>query len=248
MLDGKVAVVTGAGSGIGRSTALLLARGGAAVVAADINDTSDVVQEIESAGGRATAFRVDVTRDVECAAMVRHALESYGRLDLAFNNAGIAGPIGRTSELSTSAWQRVLDVNLTGVYQCMVHELRAMEAGGGGAIVNTASVAGLASAAGAAAYCASKHGVIGLTRTAAQEYAKHHIRINALCPGYVATPMTQGEHTVFSSEQLAKLIKRAPMQRFCDPLEQAEMVVWLLSEKASYVTGAEFVVDGGLSA
>ncbi len=248
MLQGKVAIVTGAASGIGRATALLLARHGASVVLADVHEASDVAREIEVAGGCATALKVDVSRDDDCAAMVRRALDAHGRLDMAFNNAGISGPIARTGDLGVNEWRRVLDVNLTGVFNCMVHELRAMEAGGGGAIVNTASVAGLSGAAGTVAYCASKHGVVGLSRTAAQEYAKHGIRVNTLCPGYVATQMTQGVGAVFSDKQAAELIWHTPMRRACEPQEQAEMVLWLLSDKASYVTGAEFIVDGGMNA
>jgi NAD(P)-dependent dehydrogenase (short-subunit alcohol dehydrogenase family) len=206
------------------------------------------VTEIEAAGGEALAMQVEVTSDEACAAMVDRALSAYGQLDVAFNNAGISGPLSRTSEQGLANWQRVIGVNLTGVFNCMVHELRAMRAGGGGAIVNTASVAGLEAAPGAAAYCASKHGVIGLSRTAAREYAKDRIRINVLCPGYVATAMTHGPDSVFSEEQLQRLLDRTVMGRFCEPGEQAEMVLWLVSDKASFVTGAHFVVDGGMTA
>jgi NAD(P)-dependent dehydrogenase (short-subunit alcohol dehydrogenase family) len=248
MLDGKVALVTGAASGIGRATALLFARNGARVVAADLADTGAVVADIHTAGGSAIAVQVDVTRDEACSAMVEQALAAYGRLDVAFNNAGIVGSLSRTADQGLCNWQRVIAVNLTGVFNCMVHELRAMREGGGGAIVNTASVAGLEAAPGAAAYSASKHGVIGLSRTAASEYAKDRIRINVLCPGYVATAMTHGPASVFSDLQLEGLLRRTAMRRFCDPIEQAEMVLWLVSDRASYVTGAHFVVDGGMSA
>lgn len=247
MLEGKTAIVTGAASGIGRSTALLLARHGASLVLADVADTEALAVEISAAGGRATAVRVDVARDEDCAAMLAHAMDTYGRVDVAFNNAGTSGTLSRTDEQGLANWRRVIDVNLTGVFNCMVHELRAMRAGRrGGAIVNTASVAGLESAPGAAAYCASKHGVIGLSRTAAHEYAKDGIRINTLCPGYVVTSMTQGSESVFSDGQLQQLLRRTALRRPCSPEEQAEMVLWLVSDKASYVTGAEFVVDGGM--
>lgn len=248
LLDDKVAIVTGAASGIGRATALLFASHGAIVVASDVSDAAqDVVTQIEGAGGRALYQRTDVTLDEDCAALVAATISRFGRLDVAFNNAGISGTPSLTEDQGLVQWRRVIDVNLNGVFNCMVHELRAMRSRGG-VIVNTASIAGIEAAPGGAAYTASKHGVIGLTRTAAREYGKHGIRINAVCPGFIATPMTVGDATEFASEVIEKGVARAAIRRLAEPREIAEMVLWLCSDKASFVTGAHFLVDGGVTA
>ncbi|MDD2058505.1 SDR family oxidoreductase [Pseudomonas sp. GD03860] len=249
LLQGKVAIVTGGASGIGKATARLFASEGARVVVADTNEQAGqaVVDLIEQVGGRAFFQAVDVRRDEQCAALVAATLERFGQLDIAFNNAGISGTPGLTESQSLEQWRLVLDINLTGVFNCMVHQLRAMKARGG-SIINTASIMGLQGTPGAAAYSASKHGVIGLTRSAALEYGKHGIRINALCPGYVTTPMTTGSESEFNARTLEMALKTVALRRLGEPREQAEMALWLASDNASYVTGAHFVVDGGVTA
>jgi NAD(P)-dependent dehydrogenase (short-subunit alcohol dehydrogenase family) len=256
MLDGKSALVTGGASGIGRATAIAFAREGARVLVADraAEGAQATVGLINAAGGQAISCVADVTSEDAVAAMVGLAMASFGRLDCAFNNAGIApaavGSRGqKTAELSEAAWHGVLAVNLTGVFLCMKHELLAMrEQGGreqgGGAIVNTASIAGLVALPTAAAYVASKHAVIGLTRTAAAEYAAEQIRVNAVCPGYIETPMTADTR----ASQGERLLAMVPAGRFGQPEEIAEMVVWLCSDRAGYVTGAAYAVDGGYTA
>lgn len=243
----RVAVVTGAASGIGRATALLLAAQGCQVVAADINEAG-ARETARLAGGQASWLRVDVTSETDCEALAAAALQRHGRLDVAFNNAGIAGYPLLTVDHSLAQWQRVLDVNLTGVFNCMRFQIPAMKQNGGGAIVNTASIMGLSASPGGSAYCAAKHGVLGLTKAAALEYSRDGIRVNAVCPGYIETPMTRGEDTIFPEKKIQAAIARVPMRRMAQPGEVAEMVAWLCSERASYVTGSSFTVDGGVTA
>jgi len=250
-MQDKVVIVTGGAAGIGRATALLFAREGARVVVADMSEEAGraVVGEIEEAGGQAFFQRVDVRRDEDCAAMVQATVDRYGRLDAAFNNAGVSGGTpALISDTGLAAWCQVIDINLTGVFQCMVHELKVMKAQGSGAIVNTASIMGLQGTPGGAAYSASKHGVIGLTRTAALEYGKYGIRVNALCPGYVETAMTVGGDADFARAYLDRVVGATALRRLGRPEEQAETVVWLCSDKASFVTGSHFVVDAGATA
>lgn len=249
-LEGKIALITGAASGIGLATAERMGAAGATVVIADLDEEGGraAVETVGKSGARAVFHRLDVRDAQACSAVVETVVERFGRLDVAFNNAGISGSTSLTEDQGLELWQRVLDVNLTGVFNCMVPQLRAMRAAGKGAIVNTASVAGTGGAAGAAAYSASKHGVIGLTRTAALEYAKYGIRINAVCPGYIETPMTVGERSIFSAPGLERAVSMAPLRRMGRPQEIAEMVLWLCSDRSSYVTGGQHIVDGGLSA
>jgi NAD(P)-dependent dehydrogenase (short-subunit alcohol dehydrogenase family) len=249
-LRGGVAVITGAGSGIGWATALRVARCGGRVIAADIQAerADQVASEIAASGGDAVACHVDVTDADSCDRLVETTLRRFGRLDFAFNNAGIVDTSpSLTADTPVEAWNRLLAVNLTGVFQCMRSQLRAMR-GGGGSIVNTSSIMGTRGTAGGAAYCASKHGVIGLTRAAALEYGRHGIRVNAVCPGYVATPMTTGDASVFSDTHISSAVHRSALKRLGEPVEIADMVAWLFSDNASYVTGAHFDVDGGLGA
>lgn len=249
ILDGKVALVTGGASGIGRATAVAMAREGARTAVADRGEDSAAatVALINAAGGQAIAIGGDVTSEADVAAIVARTTAAFGRLDCAFNNAGIApgavGPGGqRLHELSQDSFDRMLAVNLTGVFLCLKHEIAQMLAqGSGGAIVNTASIAGLIGLRTSSHYVAAKHGVVGLTKSAAMEYATDGIRVNCVNPGYITTPMTKEAVETRGAEILAKV----PMARMGTPEEIAEAVVWMCSDKASFMTGAAQVVDGG---
>ena len=251
MLDGKSTLITGGGGGIGRATALAFAREGARVAVADLmaEAARETVALVNAAGGQAISLAGDMSRDADVRAMIEAVVGTYGRLDCAFNNAGIAGwqvdAAGKkTAEWSEEAFDRMIAVNLKGVWLCMRHELPQMQTQGGGAIVNTASIAGLAGLPSASAYVAAKHGVVGLTKTAAIEYAEAKIRVNAVCPGYIRTRMTEPSMQLRGEAILA----HTPLKRMGNPEEIAEMVVWLCSERASYVSGAAYNVDGGYMA
>jgi NAD(P)-dependent dehydrogenase (short-subunit alcohol dehydrogenase family) len=248
LLEGKSALITGAGGGIGRAAALAFAREGARVAVADIaaEAAAETVALVNAAGGQALSLTGEVTRDAEVKAMVEAVVGTWGRLDCAFNNAGIAGfqvdAAGKkTAEWSEAAFDRMIAVNLKGVWLCMKHELVQMAAQGGGAIVNTGSIAGLAGLPTSSAYVAAKHGVVGLTKTAAIEYAEANIRVNAVCPGFIRTRMT--EDTMRRRGEA--ILAQTPLRRMGNPEEIAEMVLWLCSDHASYVTGAAYNVDGG---
>jgi NAD(P)-dependent dehydrogenase (short-subunit alcohol dehydrogenase family) len=251
MLEGKIALVTGGGNGIGRESALAFAREGARLAVADYEAESaaETVALINKAGGQAISLSGDVTVAAQVQAMLDATIAAYGRLDCAFNNAGIApyqvNAVGQlTHEWSEASFDRMIEVNLKSVWLCMKHELPLLRAAGGGAIVNTASIAGLLGLKSATGYVAAKHAVIGLTKTAALEYVQDGIRVNAVCPGFITTRMTAR-----TREQRGDVIMaRTPMGRFGEPREIAEMVVWLCSDRASYVTGAAYEVDGGMTA
>ena len=251
MLDGKAALVTGGGNGIGRATALAMAREGARLVVADIEaeTAAETVALVNAAGGQAIAKAGDLTKADEVEALIGTVLSAYGRLDCAFNNAGIApyqlGMQNRaTAEWEEAAWDRMIEINLKSVWLCMKHELPAMQAAGGGAIVNTASIAGLVGLRVSSAYVAAKHAVIGLTKAAALDYGGQNIRINAVCPGYVETRMTTTSRAIFGE----RLVANTPLGRLGSPPEIAELVVWLCSERASFVHGAAYAADGGWTA
>ena len=249
-LSGKTALVTGAASGIGRATALALAEAGARVVVSDLNGAGgeETVRVIAKTRGEAVFVKADVTNAGEVEALVSRAVAAYGRLDCAHNNAGLLGtPFVPAGDYEEDIWDRVIGVNLKGVWLCMKYELRQMLRQGGGAIVNTASVAGLIGGRFGVAYYASKHGVVGLTRAAAVEYAQRGIRVNCVCPGFIPTAMTE---PVLRMGLDAEATQRArnPMGRLGTPEEVAEAVVWLCSEKTSFVTGHTLVMDGGLVA
>jgi NAD(P)-dependent dehydrogenase (short-subunit alcohol dehydrogenase family) len=248
-LEGRVALVTGAGSGIGRAAALAFAREGAQVVVSDVvaEGGNETLRLIEEAGGKGMFIQGDVAVAADVQALVREVEEHYSRLDCAFNNAGIEGLQAPTAECTEENWDRVLTVNLKGIWLCMKHEIPMMLRQGGGAIVNTASVAGLVGFPNIPAYNASKGGVIQLTKTAALEYAKDGIRVNALCPGVIRTPMVD-RFVGGSAEAEVQFVAMEPVGRMGLPQEVAEAAVWLCSDAASFVTGHAMVVDGGLVA
>ncbi len=249
-LEGKTALVTGAASGIGRASALALAREGAALCVSDINmeGAQETARLISAAGGQAIARLCDVANKSEVQAMVAAALTAFGKLDAAVNNAGISGHFDqRLHQADDETFERVIDVNLRGVWHCMKAELPPMLAQGSGAIVNIASVAGLIGAPKAADYTASKHAVVGITKSAALDYAKSGIRVNAVCPAYTDTAMVQG--AIAGNPGMASIMARAiPMGRLGLAEEIAEAVVWLCSDASSFVTGHALVLDGGLVA
>ncbi|MCH7786596.1 MAG: SDR family oxidoreductase [Chloroflexi bacterium] len=248
-LEDKIALVTGGGSGIGQAASLTFAREGAKVVVADVNADGgeETVSNIKEAGGDAFFVHADVSRASDVEAMVNITVQTFGRLDCAFNNAGIGGSSTdgprQMHEYPEDIWDRVVSINLKGVWLCMKYEIAQMLEQGGGAIVNTASVAGLVGLRNGSAYVAAKHGVVGLTRTAALEYAQQGIRVNAVCPGYIETPMTEGLRS--DPERLASIIASEPIGRIGTPQEIAESVLWLCSDAASFVTGQAMAVDGG---
>ena len=245
-LDGKVALVTGAAMGIGRASAMVFAREGARVVVADINaeEGHETVSLIESAGGSASFVRADVSVADDVARMVQHAVDTYGGLDCAHNNAGIAAPMVPLADYPDEGWHRTLAVMLTGVYYCMKQEIPRMLERGGGAIVNTASGVGLVGYPGQAAYTASKHGVVGLTKVAALDYGAQGVRVNAICPGTARTPMV--DHAVAADPAIGEYLKTLhPIGRIAEAEEIAEAAVWLCTPAASFVLGVALPVDGG---
>jgi NAD(P)-dependent dehydrogenase (short-subunit alcohol dehydrogenase family) len=252
ILDGKVALVTGGGSGIGRATAVAMAREGARVAVSDLSTEGieATVALINSAGGQSIAIAGDVTEETDVANMVARTVSAFGRIDCAFNNAGVSGrsvgPAGqRLHELSQSSVARMFSVNLMGVFLCLKHEIAQMLAqGSGGAIVNTSSIAGLIGLPTSGHYVAAKHGVVGLTKTAAMEYAQDGIRVNCVNPGYIKTPMTDEMMKTRYDEIMAKV----PVRRLGNAEEIAEAVVWMCSDRASFMTGASHLVDGGYCA
>ena len=243
LVAGKVALVTGGGSGIGRQACLVFCREGAQVVVSDVTveGGEETLSLIKQAGGEAVFIKADVAQAAEVEALVAKTVEAYGRLDCAYNNAGIAGRTARVAEDTEENWERIFSINLKGVWLCLKYEIAHMLKQGGGAIVNTASGAGLIGVRRTGAYVASKHGVVGLTKTAALEYAKANIRVNAVCPGPIDTPMLRG-----ASERVIDAMAAAqPNGRLGQPQEIAEAVVWLCSDAASFVTGHPMPVDGG---
>jgi NAD(P)-dependent dehydrogenase (short-subunit alcohol dehydrogenase family) len=244
---GKVAFVTGAGSGIGRAAALAFAREGASVVVADVSEpgSQKTVRLVEELGGQAIAVRCDVTRSDDIKAGLAKTIETFGRLDFAFNNAGIepknAAP---TADYDEDEWDRIIDINLRGVFLCMKHEIPLILKQGGGAIVNTSSGAGVIGIKGSPAYTAAKHGLLGLTKAAALDYAPQNIRINSVCPGYIETPMMD-RFTGGTPEGRAKVVGEEPIGRMGKPEEIAAAVIWLCSDAAAFMIGHAMVIDGG---
>ena len=254
ILDDKAVLITGGASGIGRSTALEAHQEGARLLLCDVNDDQGeaVAAEIRGAGGAATYLHCDVTDEAQVEATVARAADELGGLDGAFNCAGILGSLGNVGDTRLDDWKRILDVDLNGVFLCMKHELRHMAENDGGSIVNMASAAGLIGWPAAAGYVAAKHGVVGLTKSAALEYAEQGVRVNSMCPSYVRTPMVDKDlfEDALGNDETLIAAARAnhPIGRFGQPEEIAAACVWLLSDKASFVTGTAMSVDGGYTA
>ncbi|MEQ1888657.1 MAG: SDR family oxidoreductase [Alphaproteobacteria bacterium] len=249
IMEGKVVIITGAASGIGRATSQIFAREGARVIIADVNEKGgeETLSLINKQGHQGMFVKTDITVETDVKTLIERAINAHGRLDAAYNNAGVEGAQAFTADMPVNEFDKIISANLRGVYLCMKYEIQAMLKSGGGAIVNTASAAGLIGIPGMSAYCASKHGVIGLTKTAALEYAKLGIRVNCVCPGAIDTPML-ARVTTADPEILGQLIASEPIGRMGKPSEIGEAAVWLCSDHASFVTGHAMAVDGGLVA
>lgn len=247
IFENKVAIVTGGSFGIGKATAIAFAKRGASVVVADWIEDDQTIQEIKRLGGNAIFFKCDVSDGHAVAKLVKQAISTFGRLDFAVNNAGIEGSQAPIHECEDANWQKTIDINLKGVFLCMKYELQEMRLQQRGSIVNVASVAGLQGFAGLPAYVASKHGVVGLTKTAALENAKQGIRVNVVCPGVIKTPMV--DRVTGKDKAVEKQYESMePVGRMGTAEEVAETIVWLCSDAASFVTGASLAVDGGWTA
>jgi NAD(P)-dependent dehydrogenase (short-subunit alcohol dehydrogenase family) len=247
MLEGKVGLVTGGGSGIGRAVALAMAREGAKVVISDIVDEHGVetVAMIEGMGGSAAYAHADVSDWSEVEGAVKFAVEKYGALHLAVNNAGIGGPAAPMGEYPLDGWDKVIAINLSGVFYSMRAELPAMVAAGGGSIVNISSILGFVGFAASCAYVAAKHGVIGLTQNAALEYASQGVRVNSIHPGFIDTPLVEAGGIEREGDIWNMIAAKHAVGRWGTAEEVAEAILWLLTDKASFVTGSQYVVDGG---
>lgn len=242
-MKNKTVIVTGAASGIGKAAAILFAKNGANVIVSDLQESEGkaVVSDIISAGGKASFFKTDVAKSEEMEALVDFAVKTYGKLDVAVNNAGIGGEINPTADMSIEGWNKVISVNLNSLFYGMKYQIKAMLKNGGGSIVNISSILGSVGFAGSSGYSAAKHGVIGLTQTAALEYSAQNIRINAVGPGFIETPLLSG----LNAEVKQQLVALHPIGRLGKSEEVAELIFWLSSDKSSFVTGSYYPVDGG---
>ena len=243
-LENKVAIITGAGYGIGKSTALLFAKEGAKVVVTDINEEhgNSVVKEIEANGGDAIFIKADTSKAEDSEMTVKKTIEKFGQLDIAVNNAGISGPTEPIGEYSIKAWDKVISINLSGVFYGMRYQIPEMQKAGKGSIINVASILGQVGFANSSAYAAAKHGVVGLTKTAGLEYGKSGVRVNAVGPAFIETPLVKDS---LSEDAYNSLAEMHSMGRLGQPNEVAELFLWLASDKASFATGAYYPIDGG---
>jgi NAD(P)-dependent dehydrogenase (short-subunit alcohol dehydrogenase family) len=243
LLEDKVAIITGAGSGIGKATALLFSKEGAKIIVSDINEANgnSAVEEIRKTGGEAFYIKADSSKPEDNEMLVKQTVEKYGALDIAVNNAGIGGPLGATGEYPIEGWQKVIAINLSGVFYGLRYQIPAMQKNGG-SIVNIASILGSAGTKFSPAYVAAKHGVVGLTKAAALEYADKKIRINSVGPGYIKTPLVENS---LDKPALDALVGLHPIGRLGESSEIAEVILWLASSKSSFVTGAYYPADGG---
>jgi len=244
MLKNKIALITGAGSGIGEATALLFGGNGACVVLADMDTVGAerVLARLEKEGGKGMVVKTDVSKPAECERLVSETVKRYGRLDIAVNNAGIGGPAAAVGDYPIDGWDQVIAINLSGVFYGMRYQIPAMLKNGGGSIVNIASILGKVGFPMSSAYSSAKHGVVGLTENAALEYATQGIRVNAVGPGFIKTPLLDKNLT---EEQMKGIAAMHPMQRLGTAQEVAELILWLASDKSSFVTGSYYNVDGG---
>ena len=240
LFEGKVALVTGGGSGIGQATAMAYAANGAKVIISDISN-NDTVAKIIVAGGEACFFQTDVSIAIECAQLMKQSVDKYGKIDIAFNNAGILGEVNPIAEMSIEGFEKVIKVNLNGIFYCMKFEIEQMLIQGGGVIVNTASILGEVGFGSFSGYVAAKHGVVGLTQNAAIEYSSKGIRINCIAPGFINTPLLNS----LDNKTKAELASKHPIGRLGKPDEVASLVIWLSSDSASYATGGYYPIDGG---
>lgn len=242
-MKNKTIIITGAASGIGKAAAALFAKHGANVVISDIQEEAGkaVVKDIVAAGGKASFFKTDVSKPEEMEALVNYAINTYGKLDVAVNNAGIAGELNPIADMSIEGWQKVISINLNSLFYGMKYQIQAMLKSGGGSIVNISSILGSVGFAGSAAYTAAKHGAVGLTQTAALEYSAQNIRVNAVGPGFIDTPLLDA----LDVEMKKQLVALHPIGRLGKSEEVAELILWLGSDKSSFVTGSYYPIDGG---
>lgn len=242
-MKNKTVIITGAASGIGKATATLFAKQGANVIVSDIQESEGnaVVKDIITAGGKASFFKTDVSKPEEMEALVNFAVKTYGKLDVAVNNAGIGGELNPIADMSIEGWQKVIAVNLNSLFYGMKYQIQAMLKSGGGSIVNISSILGAVGFAGSAGYTAAKHGVVGLTQTSALEYSAQNIRINAVGPGFIDTPLLNA----LDAEMKKQIVALHPIGRLGKSEEVAELIYWLSSDKSSFVTGSYYPIDGG---
>ena len=247
----KTVLITGSGSGIGKAAALAFAKEGANLIVSDINDENGLktVSEITNNKGKATFFKADVSKYEMVTDLMNFIVEKFGRLDVAINNAGVGGDFAKITDLTVESWDKTMSVNSTGVFYCIKNQIPIMLKQGGGVILNTSSIAGIRGLPNATAYSASKHAVIGITKTVAMEYAKNNIRVNAICPVFTVTPMFDPEAMDKLKSGISEKLKaNVPMKRFANVMEQVSTMLWLCSDEASFITGQAISVDGGLTA